>query len=225
MNIKGIALYTIFTVIFWLPKLVVASSIVISAGTGGYGLVSGQPGPGNPDPIIVSNPLQSFIAIDSYLVSASIPLSSDAYINNDVYWQFQLRADNNGQPGDVMSTFGAFNPEGIDYNLYTSNTDKPIKLITGSRYYLGIIPIGDILSPPVDHLSAQYGSTSFDEYVDGTGWIILHNRGELGVPLMVETDRDFNITINFSPVPIPAAVWLFSAGLISLISIARKDKK
>ncbi|MCK4708494.1 MAG: VPLPA-CTERM sorting domain-containing protein [Gammaproteobacteria bacterium] len=32
------------------------------------------------------------------------------------------------------------------------------------------------------------------------------------------------MNVNASPVPVPAAIWLFGSGLIGLISIARKKK-
>ena len=33
-----------------------------------------------------------------------------------------------------------------------------------------------------------------------------------------------NVRLDFSPVPIPAAVWLFGSGLLGLIGVARRKK-
>lgn len=35
---------------------------------------------------------------------------------------------------------------------------------------------------------------------------------------------DFSVDLNFAPVPIPAAAWLFGSGLLGLVGIARRNK-
>jgi len=34
--------------------------------------------------------------------------------------------------------------------------------------------------------------------------------------------RSFNIAFNVTPVPLPAAVWLFGSGVVSVIAFARR---
>lgn len=211
-----------------LPETANASSLIFSAGTSTYGFTTGLPAPGNPDPIAVSNDAQSFIAIDQLLVSASMPLMAQTnYVNNVVYWEFKLWGDNSGQPGQVIANFGSFDPGDYGFEIYTAAPTSPISLVSGNRYYLGLSPIGDLTSPPTDAILAlgQNTQSTFDSYPDGQAWAIRHNRYSLGDTLISPQNFDFNMTINFSPVPLPPAIWLFGSGLAGLVGVVINRKR
>jgi len=69
---------------------------------------------------------------------------------------------------------------------------------------------GTILAPNLDSDFIYHNPASFE------GAIFAN---------MINVHSDFNLTTNaFSPVPVPAAVWLFGSGLLGLVGVARRKK-
>jgi len=96
-------------------------------------------------------------------------------------------------------------------------------------------PAGDLTVSAFDVSGASLGVFNFlgtDLFVNQAGFnqkaghVDISGIGEIA-SLLIEPGLDQALifdNLNFSPVPIPAAVWLFGSGLIGLIGIARRKK-
>lgn len=60
-----------------------------------------------------------------------------------------------------------------------------------------------------------------DPYADGT---IYNTDGTFSIPGSTNADLAFLVQGDISPIPVPAAAWLFGSGLIGLIGLARRKK-
>jgi hypothetical protein len=85
--------------------------------------------------------------------------------------------------------------------LYTT-TGAYITLNSGALFDFNYQAISGINSAPAD-FDSFFTSFLSDVYLSGT----------------------WNTTVQTSPVPVPAAVWLFGSGLLGLMGIARRRKK
>ncbi len=96
-------------------------------------------------------------------------------------------------------------------------------------------PTGNLTVSAFDGVGALlgvFGFTGTDLFVNQAGFnqsaghVDIFGIGVIA-SLLIEPDSDQALildNLNFSPVPIPAAVWLFGTGLIGLISAARRKK-
>ena len=96
-------------------------------------------------------------------------------------------------------------------------------------------PTGDLTVSAFDVSGASLGVFNFmgtDLFVNQAGFN--QNAGHVGISgigeiasLLIEPGLNQALifdNLNFSPVPVPAAVWLFGSGLIGLIRVARRKK-
>jgi hypothetical protein len=76
-----------------------------------------------------------------------------------------------------------------------------------------------LFPPPGDIFLSQTGATFYSGHLDFSG---LGNITKVDLSIHEATIMLDNL--NFNPVPVPAAVWLFGSGLIGLIGIARRKR-
>ena len=119
----------------------------------------------------------------------------------------QVTSNNGGIDGMEMFTFDT---GGITLTPGT----KYVAFLNSSLFWDGVNSSSDVGVIPA----------GIDSY--GGGEFVLQATGNNFVPLITEggwnvTTQDLAFTANFSPVPIPGAIWLFGSGLIGLIGLAR----
>lgn len=87
------------------------------------------------------------------------------------------------------------------------------------QYVLGpglyTLVVGGVNSTDLAALLSHAIATNGD-YTNPSGALTGYNNARLA--------RNFNIQFNLAPVPIPAAVWLFGTGVVSLIALARRKR-
>ena len=120
---------------------------------------------------------------------------------------------------------------GLDFNMVTNN------LLTGSSITQPYIPVNEpenviarfssvtAYSGRSDWLVIQSGVTSLQSKTSGS-YFSLYGLDSSGTRVQSRVGFDHSgVTISaVSSVPVPAAVWLFSSGLIGLVSVARRTK-
>lgn len=96
-------------------------------------------------------------------------------------------------------------------------------------------PTGDLTVSVFDISGGSLGVFNYsgeDPFINqagfnyGAGSVVISGIGDIA-SVLIEPGLNQTLVIdnlNFSPVPIPAAVWLFGSGLIGLIGVARRKK-
>ena len=74
-------------------------------------------------------------------------------------------------------------------------------------------------------ISGSYWSSTEYAFDTGFAWIFNMNNGNQSFSVKSATYDSWAVySGDVSPVPVPAAVWLFSSGLLGLIGVARRKK-
>lgn len=107
---------------------------------------------------------------------------------------------------------------------YTVNIDKP--MIDGSRFLYGDVgECSDITNSTCDgyayFLSSQDGTTAYTEVMDRFGWSSTAFSPHYQTNSLADKGYG-SLLVKTAVVPIPAAIWLFSSGLIGFLAFARR---
>jgi len=95
-----------------------------------------------------------------------------------------------------------------DYALFsTASSTNPVGTVHGTA----VQNVGDVNFDGIDDYTATFVSAG----IVGVEW------GDFNPTPYIEV---WKVAINSSPVPVPAAVWLFGSGLVGLAGIARRRK-
>ncbi len=130
-------------------------------------------------------------------------------------WTMQLYSDAAGLPGSALETLTSLDvgPPGGPSATYTSFASQTTLLTAGNTYWL-------VASLPTDSVgywsSIEGGATGLRAFsYDGDAW-------------QAETDTfapAADIRVETTPVPLPAAAWLFLSGAGAVVSIARRKSR
>jgi len=148
----------------------------------------------------VFNGSASAIATDSQ--ATYVGMDTFQYIGIDLFTYFSP----SGKDGETASLSGLSGPN-IDLNTMTADMTSMFANWNSNGDYVGEYNIGGIAS-----------ITNLDEYNYELVWGSIQTSG----PYQGLT---VNMTMQVSPVPLPAAVWLFGSGLIGLTGFARRKYK
>ena len=173
---------------------------------------------------------------------AALTSNGETYFIDPTVWNAELRTNTPGLPEIIISE----NPEIVGYpnavnsfnirillvGLYNDNTYTTGDVI-GTQYLTYTGPSGIESSIPNTNFGFQFGYTSGSwDWVD---YDLIFNL-DYEVPIdpfnlalgsnnygsYSFTVENYFETSNPSPVPVPAAVWLFGAGLLGLVGVARR---
>lgn len=167
---------------------------------------------------------QSFIALGDRLVSVSAPVYQQ-FGDIPFLWRYQLWNDVDNHPGEVVATFGSFDPT-LQLQYFAVTLDTPIPLQAGKRYYVGFAP------DPAQTFPTGAGESNFvtlgwrssvtqDLYADGTVWMIARP-GPVGEYLFQTSDFDYSMQISMVPEPSTLLLLLLGAGALRCFIGARR---
>lgn len=153
--------------------------------------------------------------IDSPIVTNSTDVGGTGVFVADGlnYWSFYL---SNSTVGLISDTGKA----GLHSLLLSSTLD------TRSDYHDYVIEFSHNGAGPTDDTADFFidGALVFDDVGRSGLWTTTSNLVYFGpVGTDAKSDAHFEL-VSFTPVPIPAAAWLFSSGLLGLAGIARRKK-
>ena len=115
-------------------------------------------------------------------------------------------AEQNGIYGSGKIT--GFSATGSDFSCFT---------VANSNCLWADGPYGTDGQPTADYV---WGLVTVDGNGDGIPGIPMPAGGPFEF-----FNAGFNANLNFTPVPVPAAVWLFGSGLMGLVGVARRRKQ
>ena len=123
------------------------------------------------------------------------------------------------RPGSANCGDGLGNPDDLNALLGTYTfADGGATVLNDATVFSGVLLGGVYMASTVDDVPVSL-ATAFGG-VDSIGVWTLHIEDAIGVDSGVLGSWSLDIT----PVPVPAAVWLFGSGLIGLVGIARRKK-
>ena len=204
------------------PLFVQAATIVIDNGTGtsntsGFcstcGLISDGPGLVVFDDFTLSedatlNKISWDAVFATQVSTTNFQIGIWTGINSDLIMQFNFSGNDLSSIVTNQVNFGTNTFSTIAYDF--TDTD----LVAGT-YYISLM--GDNMYFP----SAIQGGGIVPEANDIPAYLVTMSSGDIR---QMDFELPYRLTATVSEVPVPAAVWLFSLGLIGLIGIARRKK-
>lgn len=98
-------------------------------------------------------------------------------------------------------------------NIHVDFSSANIAVTSGDILAFALLsPFGEGFGVQTDYLGAYAGGNRFSQIGDGTAWF--NNTPN--------ADLTFSTYVDVSPVPVPAAVWLFGTALLGLIGISKR---
>jgi len=180
---------------------------------------------------------QTFVVTSTDNVLDSFSFWIDDSLNPDfihfsayvMEWEDGIGLQPSHAVGDILYQSGeqvTTNNGGIDgMEMFTFDTGG-LQLETGKKYVAFMSSVEYIDGVHGSGSVGSVGRGSGDVY--GAGDFVFQNSADTsqftsgGWNVASASTVDLAFTATFSPVPIPAAVWLFSSGLIGLIGMARR---
>ena len=173
----------------------------------------------NPDAYIAA---QTGFASWSPFAAANSEITANGGTLTTEHWgQYRSNADitmsNDGFPGSATNAPRPPTAQTLTYTgLFGANS---VGNTVSGQYTLGpgiySLVVGGANSTDLAALLSHAEATNGD-YTTPSGALTGYQNGRLA--------RTFNIAFNVTPVPLPAAVWLFGTGVVSVIAFARRRK-
>ena len=131
--------------------------------------------------------------------------------------------------GDVLFDIDLNNPENVDANVDGFLTSSNEEIATPASVAFNVYDendsfVGKLLEGTLSHATGnQYNFTVTGGDASGyfTSGIFEYDSTIVGGDF---ADEAFTLTMTASPVPLPAAGWLFGSGLLGLIGVARRKQ-
>ena len=150
-------------------------------------------------------------------------VSGDSPPTSDVF-RIDFYSDNNGSVGGLIDSFhvgnavnrtgtGQFFDNSFEYFSYQADIGAGIDVLLGSRYWISIFN-----DTRVDASNIWFWSTNTDIASPGLQDMVSSD----GITWLQRDLPHYYELSSTSAVPVPAAVWLFSSGLLGLIRLARR---